>query len=476
MKLKSLILFVLIINVVSRKNNQITKNYFNEENLKNKEDQISKDKILVLKVPYQDNEDYTIALMGIATPDNLIPLQIDTTSYKTWVASVLNKDDSFEFSYNKEDSETVEESGEWDTVVDEEGTISGNVLFDNIFLGKFEINHFKFIEAIEYEDEFNDYKYGKLGLGNCQYAKSNELEYCLLQKLKDNNSIEKRIFSIREYNNTHGEIVLGDISSNFKNNDYPTLNVVGKEIYEKIKDDKFKMSWITKVSHIIFKENKKNIFNNNIYIENGFASFDSSCHYIEAPSFYINQFQDKMFDKYYPNACRKVNNNGIYMFLCNKERFEHVKNNNKDLSFIIIINGYGFEIPMNSLFEQSEENNYEFFIHFKDYEQNIWNFGHPFFHLFNIIFDQDNQEIRINGKNIYYLKDETEEALRNLGIFRWFKIILICFIFLLLLAGICIIFRYYGIKYRINQGININLIDNENIPDFDNLTGATNLS
>ena len=460
-----------------RKYNEKNKKYSKEDKPK---DNISHNKIFEIKAPYQDNEDFIIAPMGIVTPDNVFPLQIDTTSYKSWVSSSSKKDGSFLFGYDKEDSETVVESGEWDTVVDEEGTISGDVLYDNIFLGRFEINHFKFIEAIEYEDEFNDYKYGKLGFGNCQYANSNELEYCLLQKLKDNNSIEKRIFSLREYNNTHGEIIIGDANSNSKNNNYPILKVVGKDIYEYIKDDEFKMSWITKISHVIFKnnskENKKNIFNNNMHISNGFASFDSSCHYIEAPTFYINQFQEKMFDLYYPNVCRKVNDNGIYMFLCNKERFLKIKNNNKDLSFIIIMNGYGFEIPMNSLFEQTRENDYEFFIHFKDYEQNIWNLGHPFFHLFTIIFDQDNQEIGIEGKNIYFLKDETEKELKNIGLFRWFKIILMIFISLLLLTGICLILRFYGIKHRINNGVNINLVDNENIPDFDNLTAGTNLT
>ena len=432
--------------------------------------EISPDKILVLTPPYQDNEDYIVTPFGLGTPTNFVPLQIDTTSYKTWVSSASNKDNDSSFSYDKKDSKTSEEPGEWDTVVDEEGTISGNIIYDKANFGKFEINHFKFIEAMEYEDEFNDYKNGKLGLGNCHHADENELEYCLIQRLKDNGSIERRIFSIREYSDTHGEIVIGDVTSFSKENDYPLLPVVGQDIYEDIEDDEFKMSWLTKVSHVIFKNSPlgevKNIFKNNIYTKKALASFDSSCHYIEAPYSYINEFQEKMFAQYYPNVCRRVNSDGTYMFLCDKERFEQIKDNYKDLSLVIVMDGYGFEIPMNFLFEQTRENDYEFFVHFKDYEQDIWNLGHPFFHHFTIIFDQDNQEIGVDGQNIYSLKDETEAELRKVGIFGWWKIVLIVLFSFLALAGICWILRHFGIQYKLDNGVSPSFADNESVDDL----------
>ena len=195
---------------------------------------IPPEKILVIKAPYQDNEDYIISPLGLGTPVNFVPLQIDTTSYKSWVSSASNKDKSNSFSYDKKDSKTAEDPGEWDTVVDEEGTISGNVIYDNAHLGKFEINHFKFIEAVEYEDDFKDYKFGKMGLGNCYHADDKNEEYCLIQRLKDSGSIERRIFSLREYSDTHGEIVIGDVSSVAKEKDYPLLSVVGKDVYLKI--------------------------------------------------------------------------------------------------------------------------------------------------------------------------------------------------------------------------------------------------
>ena len=75
----------------------------------------------------------------------------------------------------------------------------------------------------------------------------------------------------------------------------------------------------------------------------------------------------------------KVNLDGVYMFLCDKKRYREVKDKNKDLNFIIVIDGYGFEIPMRSLFEKTTEDDYEFFIHFREFEQNFLNIRHHFF-------------------------------------------------------------------------------------------------
>jgi hypothetical protein len=434
--------------------------------------QKTSDKFLILTAPYQDNEDYIIAPLGLGTPVNFAPLQIDTTSYKSWVSSVKNEQNPSVFNYNVKESETGEESGEWDSVVDEEGTISGNVLYDKAYLGKFEIDHFKFIEAVEFEDDFHDFRNGKLGLGNCHYAEKDDLEYCLIQRLKDNGSIDRRIFSIREYSDTHGELVIGDVTSVSKEKDYPLLPLIDKDDYDDIEDDEFKMGWITKISHVIFRNNSssdnnfKKIFKNNIHIEDGLASFDSSSHYIEAPYSYINEFEEKMFEQYYPNVCRKVNDDGTYMFLCDKKRFEEVRNINKDLTFIIVMDGNGFEIPMDFLFEQTRQNDYEFFVHFKDYEQNIWNLGHPFFHHYTIIFDQDNQEIGIDGEKIYSLKDETEAELNSHKSGGWWKILLLVLLGLLILAAIFWIMRKKGINMRLDNGINPSLVDNESVDDL----------
>ena len=430
---------------------------------------IPEDKYIKIEAPYQENEDYIITPVGFGSPINFIPLQIETTSYKSWViSSTLNEKSSSLFSYNKISSKTFEDTNEWDTVVDLEGSISGNIIYDKIALDKFVLNRFKFIEAIEFEN-FNDYKLGKLGLGNCEYADDINKEYCLLYQLKKNGNIIRKIFSLREISDTHGELIIGDISPDSKEKDYPLLKLAEKNIYDNIEGDEFKMSWITKISHLLVhdnNENIKNIFDDNINVE-GYVSFDSSCHYIEAPYNYINIFQKKIFDKYFFNFCRKVNEEGVYMFLCNKEKFDEIKNKIKELNLIFVMNGFGFEINLEFLFEETRENDYEFFVHFKDFEQNIWNLGHPFFHFYTIIFDQDNQEIGIDGKNIYFLKEETEKYIKKekkgYSVFKIFLLVLIC---VLIFALIFYLMRNFGIQIRKNKGIDPKLIDNESLDDI----------
>ena len=270
-------------------------------------------KSLTLVLPYQDNEDFILSPLGLGTPANFAPVQAETTTYKSWVTSKSNKNNPSIFAYNIKDSKTGEEQGDWDSVVDSDGTISGNVIYDTAYIGKYKIQKYKFIEAVEFDDNFKDYKIGKLGLGNCHYADTDDIEFCLIQRLKDNGSIERRIFSLRELSDTHGELVIGDVSEKSKERDYPLLHVINEDMYNDLEDEPFKMGWLTKISYVLIRNSGdgiKNIFKNNIYLEEGLASFDSSSHYIEAPYSYIDTFEEQLFDIYYDNACRKVNNNG----------------------------------------------------------------------------------------------------------------------------------------------------------------------
>ena len=428
------------------------------------------EKYLTLEAPYQYNDDFILAPLGLGTPVNIVPVQVETNSYKSWVSSILNEKNPSFFSYNLKESKTAVEEGGWDSVVDNEGTISGNIIYDKAYIGKYKIDNFKFIEAVEFDEKFNDFQNGKLGLGNCLYADETDKEYCLIQRLKDNGSIDRRIFSLRELSDTHGELIIGDTPEGIKNKDYPLISLINEESYSNIEEDQFKMGWLTKISYILFfneNDGVKNIFNNNFHLPEGIASFDSSSDYIEAPYAYINNFEEQMFDIYYENTCRKVNRDGTFLFLCEKERYEKMIEKNKNLSMILVINGLGFEIPMESLFEKINEEDYEFFVHFKDFEQNTWNFGHPFFHRYTVIFDQDNQEIGIDGELIYSLEDETEAELKKIQPTSKWKILFWILFLIAVLVGIFLVARKLGINKRLNKGVDASLVDNESDYNFE---------
>ena len=275
---------------------------------------------------------------------------------------------------------------------------------------------------------------------------------------------------MRELSDTHGELIIGDIPEGIKNKDYPLISLINEESYSNIEEDQFKMGWLTKISYILFfneNDGVKNIFNNNFHLPEGIASFDSSSDYIEAPYAYINNFEEQMFDIYYENTCRKVNRDGTFLFLCEKERYEKMIEKNKNLSMILVINGLGFEIPMESLFEKINEEDYEFFVHFKDFEQNTWNFGHPFFHRYTVIFDQDNQEIGIDGELIYSLEDETEAELKKIQPTSKWKILFWILFLIAVLVGIFLVARKLGINKRLNKGVDASLVDNESDYNFE---------
>ena len=123
------------------------------------------------------------------------------------------------------------------------------------------------------------------------------------------------------------------------------------------------------------------------------------------------------------------------MFLCNKEKFEEYEKTNKDLSLIIFKDGNRFEIPMDLLFEKTRENDYELI--FSSF-QRLWKY---------ILFKRWNwflfYSFVVGGK------------------------LLFCIVIgLLLLIGLYLVLRYWGIKYKLDNGISPSLVDNESVDDF----------
>jgi hypothetical protein len=154
------------------------------------------------------------------------------------------------------------------------------------------------------------------------------------------------------------------------------------------------------------------------------------------------------------------------MFLCSIERYEKLIEQNSDLSMILVMNGYGYDIPMNLLFEKINENDYEFFVHFKDLEQNVWNLGHPFFHKYTVIFDQDNQEIGIDGDKIYSLQDETEAELKKEKSGSKWKIFFYILLLFLIIGGLFYLARFLGIQNRLGRIKDKTLVDFESDDDL----------
>lgn len=132
---------------------------------------------------------------------------------------------------------------------------------------------------------------------------------------------------------------------------------------------------------------------------------------------------------------------------------------------VLVIDGYGFDIPIEHLFEQTSVNHVEFFVQFRKYSQNVWNLGHPFLHNYVIVFDQDNKLIGTVGEGINPMEEIIEEVKESSDSDFW-KWLLLVLLLLILVAALFWIGRKIGIKFRKDKGVPDNLIDNESVEDY----------
>ena len=417
-------------------------------------------KILILNIQYEEKEKYYITALGIGTPINYFPVQIDSVTTKTWVPSLDCENCNSLFKYNSSNSNTSKISPNLKKVYDMDGIIEGSETYDNIILGETIIKNFKFLQALKVFDNYTDYEDGKIGLGY-----SNDSSFDLLYLLREQGIINKKMFTIKEINKTHGQIIFGDIPKEIKLKEFPIFNIsniTDKEKYEEI----FQEAWIIKLGFIIIGTNYTNnsiekVFENSIQVDS-YVSFDTSSQFIDAPYNQLKNFKKYFFNKYLNNICNESEINNIIVFTCDK--FNYKNNPNKkfidSLGLSFLFDGYSFDIPFKSLFTDINSTSLRFEIRFKKFKQNTWIFGYPFMHLFTIVFDKENDLIGIIGNSYnmttVYKNYQFYRLKKVLGIIG---IICICIIFLLILFSICKCLR------RNNNIEKMPLVNNEVIPN-----------
>jgi hypothetical protein len=162
-------------------------------------------------------------------------------------------------------------------------------------------------------------------------------------------------------------------------------------------EQKYQEAWVTELSHILTGKSKSDFIWNNTEEINGRAILDSSSKYIYLPDNYI----DLILDIWKLNLTKcpliESENKTIKYFQCaniSSDYFKTIK------PIIFIIDGFGFLLTAEELFEHIEGNNYESFIRFRNEINNIWTFGSPFFKKYRVWLKYDKQLIGFNGNNI----------------------------------------------------------------------------
>ena len=424
-----------------------------------------------------NNKNYYTIPLEIGTPGEEYEVQVDTSTATSWIPSSSCTNCKLAHRlYDEEDSRTSSPTDHLIEIEDEDGNVEGYQMSDNIQLGRYKLKQYSFVSVTKVADDFRDHYQGKLGLGyKSHYLKDDEFNF--LEKLKRNNLILKKIFSINAINEKKGMLFIGDTPGK-EYNSY--CNVTDTEEL----DEMYKESWVCHLSHIGVFDIEEGIFNKIKYYDelenNDLVSFDSAYDYIAVPiseKEHIQKLLDKAKLECKERKKSEKKKSGDDK-LRNRIREEEITITcktdidglkEKDLALSFLIQGYSYSLPLDLLFTPtSNKDEMEMLIKYIDDDAAIWTFGYPFMNQFLMIFNMEDNHVgikklkktalpivNINEKdwkkyNIKEDKSSTSSAFKTIG-----------YITLVIVAIAIAFFIYHAIRKR-------NLNSNKNEFNFEN--------
>ena len=409
-----------------------------------------------------NNKNYYTIPLRVGTPGEEFDVQVDTSSATTWIPS--DKCDNCDLAnkfYEEENSKTSSPTDIYIRIEDEDGNVEGFQVNDNIRLGMYKLKQYGFVQVTRVEDEFKDHYQGKLGLGYKNHYLKDE-EFNFIEKLKKNNLIVKKVFSITTINERRGMLLIGDIPGK-RYKSYCNVTTNTDDL-----DDMYKESWICQISHISAFDLNKGIFNKIKYYEelvnNNLVNFDSAYDYIAVPisekehiqklldkaeleCIEISQNETKPREKY---SLRNIIREKEITISC-KTNLDDLKKKNLALSFVL--QGYAYSLPLDLLFTNGKnDDEMEMLIKYIDDKEAIWTFGYPFMNQFLMVFNMEEDEVGIKKLKktalpIIKLKDwKAINFLEKSSTTSAFKTI--AYIILILVVFAIIFFIYHAIRKR----------------------------
>lgn len=355
-----------------------------------------------ITVDYQDSKEYFVIDISLGTPPQSFKVQIDTTTSVTWVPSSENKNlYNNTNAFNSSLSNTSRDVNRTLEIEDEDGDVEGFVSYDIVDLKGLKADNFPFVQVTEYDENFRDHKEGKLGLG---YRNEFGGEFSILEKLKENGLIKKKIFALSGTDNKHGKLYLGG---------YPEDSAAGYTFCNLTTsiglDDFYRDSWICELSHYFIGEAQNFA---QAYEISGRVIFDSAYSYISAPKTYLANFKQNFLLNNSAIDCQEVTNEDEVGYVCSLKpnaSFYDVDS----LSFVL--DGYAYLIESEDLFKkiEGENNKYEFLIKFYDENDNIWSFGYPFLSQYLAVFNMEDKNIGFKGGEVIDFTSEWTDWYRN---------------------------------------------------------------
>ena len=350
------------------------------------------------------NKNYYTIPIKVGNPGKIFNVQLDTSTSTSWLPSIYCKNcDKSNNLYNPKESKTSytnsEETIELD---DEDGDVEGYPTKDNFILNGYNLQNFSFVQVTELDDKYRDHYDGKLGLG---YRAEHGKNFNFLDRLKKQNLIKKKIFSINQISDKKGMLFIGDNTAS----KYSFCNVTSGEDL----DDIYKESWVCDLTHVGIFRTKLGISNSlhdYVQISDGKVDFDSAYEYIAVPISdrqIIEELLVKAKLKCETNEEEIEKNKELLKEkkekLINKYNDEEIsikckitedELNKKDFCLSFILQGNIYSIPLKNLFSSSEEKDKMIMkIKYIDDSDAIWTFGFPFMSQFLMIFNMEDNHV-----------------------------------------------------------------------------------
>ena len=356
--------------------------------------------------------------LSIGYPMHDFLLLVDTSSKYTWVRGTNCTFCAYTDNiYDEEASISVIHQDEipYTTMIDVKGSISGNILYDDIKIENFYATKIEILVASE--DEYQESADGVLSL---KYPKEENDVRNIINKLYLGGYIKKKILYFNFKDEMAANLMMGSIP------DYINAN---NKLYSTCHINENNKNWNCIITHLLLDDNY-NFYQANVL--DAAAIFSTGLEKIYAPrntlDLFINNYF-KNFPNYKEESCMIKILSGIHQIYCLRSFL-----NIKGPSVHFIMNGYAYKVPFEDLFDDvytDSYNSYKLFkIEFYETEKNEWYFGTVFLRQYEVVFDADNKVMGFYGGNKY---DFTKYTNEKYEVYCWYNTISVFLLFLVII-------------------------------------------
>ena len=338
----------------------------------------------------EKNNCYTVPIK-IGSKHQTFEVQVDTTTSETWIPSI-NSTYKVE-RFDPKTSKTCEVSKLQFEIDDEDGNVKGPSIYDSLTVGPYTLNKFGMVLVDSFQQDFKDFKAGKLGLG---YRHEHGLDFNLLGSLKKNGLIDKQMFTILPEEN---KLVIGSLPKELKGENYTTCELVETNDL----DDVFRAGWVCELTHIFFGVDTKDKTLEMALQVDARVMFDSGYNYISMPRRHLDDFNKKFMQEFFNDSCIEVKENNAIFFICDDD--DKIKQG----SIAFLMGGFGYVIPWNKLFKQIEDDKYEMLIRFHKENDDIFIFGYPVLSQYTVVYNAEDKQLGFFGGEKIDVKKDWDE-------------------------------------------------------------------